>query len=94
MAQVQEITDDPIHVVYDSIGEKDTQNIAFDLVKDGGTLLVALPSVIESTKLASCPNKKVYMISGPMGLPGYETLDSELFDVLSPLIGSGDLTVS
>ena len=94
VAHIQKITDAPIHVVYDSIGEKDTQNIAFDLVGDGGTLLVALPSAIEPAKLANSSSKKVYMISGLMGLPGYETLDSELFDVLSPLIGSGDLKVS
>ena len=94
IGQIRAISNDPIKVVYDSIGEKDTQDIGFDLVADDGTLLLALFSVIDPKKLATSPNKKVYTIAGPMGQPGYETLDSELFDVLSPLIGSGDIKVS
>ena len=94
ISQIRAIINDPIKVVYDSIGEKDTQDIGFDLVADDGTLLLALFSAIDPERLAASPNKKVHTIAGPMGQPGYETLDSELFDVLSPLIGSGDIKVS
>ena len=92
LAQVRSITKDEIRIVHDAVSTAETQNIGYDIVASGGTLVLTSPSEIDQTKLD--PTKKVHMTNGAVGLPFWVALDTELFELLPSLLDSGDVKVS
>ncbi|KAK7679616.1 hypothetical protein QCA50_017327 [Cerrena zonata] len=86
---IQEITSKPIQLIYDAIATEETQNLAYDVLKSGGKLLLALPSVIDQTKITS--DKQVLHFVGKTYLPGLSAIDKEFYAVLPTYLKSGDI---
>ncbi|EMD40146.1 hypothetical protein CERSUDRAFT_112362 [Gelatoporia subvermispora B] len=58
-AEITKITKQPIELVWDSISEPSTQNMAYDLTSPGGTLVLVLWDTIDPAKKAAQPGKNV-----------------------------------
>ena len=81
----------PIQVVYDAFSNAETQNLGYDIVSTGGTLVITLPPALEEGKLKS--DKSVYMVYGAPHEKEYEEIDAEFFKVLPDYLSSGDIKV-
>ena len=91
VAKTREITSKPIQVVYDAFSNAETQNLGYDIVSTGGTLVITLPPALEEGKLKS--DKSVYMVYGAPHEKEYEAIDAEFFKVLPDYLSSGDIKV-
>lgn len=79
VSAIQKITSKPIQIVYDSIATADTQDTAYEILANGGRLLVSTPSVIDKAKIV--PDKKVIFFSGKVCISEYSAIDEEFFGV-------------
>ncbi|KAL0577176.1 hypothetical protein V5O48_004815 [Marasmius crinis-equi] len=77
-AHLKKITEQPIKVVFDAISLADTQAAAYASLADeeGATLLLALPSLLESVEKT---NKRVQYVQGLLVLPQNRAFGQALF---------------
>lgn len=80
----------PIKYAVDSISLADTQQIAYDLLADGGKLVIFLPAAIKATK-----EKEVISVAGFLRNPAnIELLEIFYHDNLERLLKEGAIKVS
>ena len=91
-AAVAEITKKPILLVYDAASTPETENLGYDLLSAGGTLVTVLPIFIPENKLT--PDKRVTFIEGVPFLPDRRALAVEMYKHLSAMFERGELKVS
>ncbi|KAI0075650.1 GroES-like protein [Panus rudis PR-1116 ss-1] len=83
IAEIRAIVPEGFQVVYDSFSIAETQKQGYELLAPGGTLVVDLPSVLDSEK-AKADNKKVVFTYFWLHLPPFDKLGMELLQVHIP----------
>ena len=79
----------PIKYAVDSISLPDTQQAAYDLLEQGGKLVILLPPAVKTT-----PEKDVVSVNGMLrGPPNIELLENFYHDHLERLLKEGALKV-
>ncbi|GJE98512.1 zinc-binding alcohol dehydrogenase family protein [Phanerochaete sordida] len=89
---VLEILKEAPKFVFDAIGDPDIQLMGYELVAPGGTLIDALPCMIDQSKLQS-DKEYVFIIAGPF-MPHAHALGVSFYQHLTQLFESGDLKPS
>jgi NADPH:quinone reductase-like Zn-dependent oxidoreductase len=90
--RIEEITSSPVELVYDSIGESETENTGYDLLsEDGGKLI--LVNLGAANKGGVIGKKQIIK---PFGIfnPNVRELGKEFYSQLSRLVEAGDIKVS
>ncbi|PCH39330.1 GroES-like protein [Wolfiporia cocos MD-104 SS10] len=88
-AQVSSITSAPIQTVYDVISEADTQNVAYDLLSPGGTLVRMPLDAIPESKRTS--DKKIVTVYGGVNIPDNRATGVSLYKELTRLLENGSI---
>ncbi|RDB28751.1 Dehydrogenase azaJ [Hypsizygus marmoreus] len=83
-AEIAKITTAPIDIVFDAISLDDTQQVSYDLLADGGHLVLVLPSQIRETE-----GKTFSSILGVWTLDHTRELGLKLYSQLGELLGEG-----
>ena len=91
ISSVKAITSDPIQYVFDSIALKPTQEVAYEVLAPGGTLILVLDFALDDTKVDK--TKRVVRIFGTAHDVGQNTLAVSLYKNLTKLLESGDIKV-
>ena len=81
----------PIKTVYDTVSLADTQNIAYDALAPGGTLVIDLPSQIKEEKKVA--DKKVVNVFGSTNAPQNRKLGATLYAKLTEWLADGSIKV-
>ena len=81
----------PVDVVYDAISLKDTQNIGWDVLASGGTLVLVLPPLVDRAKYAD--KKIVDDVYANVHMPHLRQLGIRLYAALTKLVETGDIRV-
>ncbi|CAL1717314.1 unnamed protein product [Somion occarium] len=89
IAKIREITSQPVHLVYDAVSFPETQNVAYDILAPGGTLIVVVRPAIDQAKLTV--DKSVYVVFGSPHIPEYADFDAEIYRILPELLSSGEI---
>ncbi|KAJ3552136.1 hypothetical protein NM688_g4313 [Phlebia brevispora] len=90
VAAVRDITKEPIFVAYDTISTEDTQQIGYEVLTSGGTLVnVTLNRFIPKEKMT--PDKRITDIFGSPFIPDRRELAVGLYRHITSLFSSGEL---
>ncbi|CAL1717235.1 unnamed protein product [Somion occarium] len=89
IAEVRKITSEPFRVIYDAVALPETQDVAYDILAPGGTLVLVLYPAIDKAKLT--PDKHVRMTFGIPHVLEFAEIDAEFFRVLPELLSSGEI---
>ncbi|EDR03259.1 uncharacterized protein LACBIDRAFT_253472 [Laccaria bicolor S238N-H82] len=74
LAQIKDITTQPILFVYDAISERDTQQAGLDILAAGGTMVTVLPAVGSQVE-----GKEIIHVAGLLKAPAHLTLLETLY---------------
>ena len=91
ISSVKAITSDPIQYVFDAVALKPTQEVAYEVLAPGGTLILVLDFVLDDTKVDK--TKRVVRIFGTAHDVAQNTLAVSLYKNLTKLLESGDIKV-
>lgn len=89
---VKAITSEPIKVAYDTISLPDTQNLTYDILAPGGSLVLVLEQNIDKEKITK--DKFVAQVFGNVHVPDQRKLGVSLYSKLTELLAAGDIKVS
>ncbi|KAJ3538748.1 hypothetical protein NM688_g6474 [Phlebia brevispora] len=90
VAAVREITKEPIRVVLDAVAAEDTQQLGYEVLASGGTLLnVTLAHYIPEDQ--QTPDKRIIDIWGNPFLPTRREISTSLYEHITALFSSGEL---
>ncbi|KAJ3538749.1 hypothetical protein NM688_g6476 [Phlebia brevispora] len=93
VADVKEITKEPIRVIYDTVSADDTQHIGYEVLASGGILVnVTASRYIPKEELS--PDKHITDIFGSPFLPDRRQLSVGLYKHITSLFSSGELKAS
>ena len=81
----------PIKTAYDAVSLADTQNIAYDVLASGGTLIIDLASQIQEEKKVA--DKKVVHVFGSADAPQNRKLGVALYAKLTEWLADGSIKV-
>ncbi|GBE88096.1 Zinc-type alcohol dehydrogenase-like protein [Sparassis crispa] len=84
---VSHITSAPIQIVYDSVSLQDTQNVAYDVLAPGGTMVVVLDESVDPSK--KTPEKKIVNVFGNTHVPQNHKTSVSLYSQLTSLLEKG-----
>ena len=82
--------DAPIKTVFDTVSFADTQDIGYDALAPGGTLVIDLPSQIQEKKVTG---KKVVNVYGSTSAPQNRKLGVALYAKLTEWLADGSIKV-
>ncbi|KAG6914929.1 hypothetical protein DXG01_014393 [Tephrocybe rancida] len=85
-AQIRKIITTPIEIVYDAVSFPDTQKLGFDLLGDGGALIVVLPPP-EGVK--GTASKRLIHVVGVWTAPHTRPLGVQFYKVFTELLENG-----
>ncbi|KAI0686767.1 GroES-like protein [Cytidiella melzeri] len=88
-AAVKSITSEPIELIYDAISEKDTQNVAYDVLAPGGTIVIVLQLAVEESKIDK--SKTVIDVYGSPHDPTQWELGVSLWANVARLVENGEI---
>lgn len=91
-AAIGQITTKPFDVVYDAVSFEDTQNIGYDVLAQGGTLVVVTSIHIAEEKRSAA--KRITAIFASPILPDRRELSIKMYKHVPTLFASGELKVS
>ncbi|KLO07406.1 GroES-like protein [Schizopora paradoxa] len=80
------LEDEPVDLIYDTVGVKETQTQALELLAPGGQYLAAALIIVDK---AEYPDKHFVQFVGGFRLPPYQALGKSLFSRLHDLLASG-----
>lgn len=83
--------DAPIKTVFDTVSFADTQDIGYDALAPGGTLVIDLPSQIQEEKKVT--GKKVVNVYGSTNAPQNRKLGVALYAKLTEWLADGSIKV-
>lgn len=89
--EIRKIASDSVKIAYAIAGDPLIQDLAYDLVASGGTVVSVLPSQIPQEKLT--PDKKFVTVNGNFRTPEKRALGVSLYSRLPELLASGELKV-
>ncbi|CAL1717234.1 unnamed protein product [Somion occarium] len=87
--EIRKIASDSVKIAYAIAGDPLIQDLAYDLVASGGTVVSVLPSQIPQEKLT--PDKKFVTVNGNFRTPEKRALGVSLYSRLPELLASGEL---
>ena len=91
-AAIQEITTVPLRTIYDAIPTPELQNVAYDLLAPGGTVVIATPRLaIDADRIAS--DRTVVTVIASMIWKECSDLGAGLYSHLTSWIAAGDIKV-
>ncbi|KAG6864590.1 hypothetical protein C0991_008442 [Blastosporella zonata] len=85
-AQNREIIAAPIEIVYDAVSSPDTQRLGYDLLDDGGSLILVRPTVEGLNKTTS---KKIFNVHGTWTVPHTRELGIQFYSKFTELLEKG-----
>lgn len=88
-AEVKKIVSSPVEIIFDTISEKATQELAWEILAPGGTLLLVIEPQVDRTKY---PNKHIEYFIANFHV-GNRELGVSLYSKLAQLFGEGVLKV-
>ncbi|KAI0696944.1 medium-chain dehydrogenase/reductase like protein [Cytidiella melzeri] len=88
-AAVKSITSEPIKLIYDAISEKDTQNVAYDVLAPGGTFVIVLQLAVEKSKIDK--SKTIIDVYGSPHDPTQRELGMSLWANVARLVENGEI---
>ncbi|KAH8074786.1 chaperonin 10-like protein [Cristinia sonorae] len=74
---VKAITSKPFHFIYDSVSSEETQNIGYDLLAPGGTIVILLRSAVKEDKLTR--DKTILTCWGSVHLDMHKEFGAEMY---------------
>ncbi|KAF5371251.1 hypothetical protein D9758_004230 [Tetrapyrgos nigripes] len=86
-AAVKKITSEPIKVVYDAFSSADSQQAGYDILADGGTIIVTTGDRVEN----KVDGKKVLAVSGSVHLPVNREFGKVLYRNLTKYLQDGTI---
>jgi NADPH:quinone reductase-like Zn-dependent oxidoreductase len=89
---VLELTKEPLSIVFDAVSDSHTQNLAYDVLAPGGSLIVTAPPAIGSDKFRD--DKQVCYVIASSHLPDVRPLATKLYDNLTTWLEKGQIKVS
>ncbi|KAF7789616.1 hypothetical protein EIP86_000562 [Pleurotus ostreatoroseus] len=88
-SELGKITSEPFKVIYDAVSYEDTQNIGYDLLASGGTLIIdTSPKIAESKRSA---DKNIAFILADPTIPDRRKLTADLYKHVPAYFASEDL---
>ena len=91
ITSVKAITSNQIQYVFDAIALKSTQEVAYEVLAPGGTLILVLDFALDDTKVDK--TKRVVRIFGTAHDVAQKALAVSLYKNLTKLLESGDIKV-
>ncbi|KAG6833036.1 hypothetical protein H0H87_012047 [Tephrocybe sp. NHM501043] len=85
--EITKITSSPVEVVYDAVSLADTQATGYNLLADGGRLILVLPSQVTDP----VEGKSIYSVFGVWTLPHSKDLGELFYRSLTGLLETGDI---
>ncbi|TFK52217.1 GroES-like protein [Heliocybe sulcata] len=85
---VSAVAASPFEVVYDTIALLDTQQIAYEHLAPGGTLVLTLPPMV---KIDESKKQRVFQVHGSPHFPSYREAGEQLYAAFPQLLESGDI---
>lgn len=85
---VQKITTEPVKLVFDAVGPAEAQQVGYDLLSSGGSLITLLPTDIQSTE-----DKFVVSVFGTVHPPTPQEFGKLVYKHLTKLIEDGLIKV-
>lgn len=89
-AEVAKISNEPFEVIFIAMAEKETQEMAWDILAPGGTLVVLGPLAIDEGKY---PDKRAVFTFGSLSHEANRGLGISLYGKLTELLADGTLKV-
>ncbi|KZT28325.1 GroES-like protein [Neolentinus lepideus HHB14362 ss-1] len=78
----------PLELIYDAISISDTQQVAYDLLAPGGTLVLTLPATVE---VDESKDQRIFQVQGLVQVPSHRKVGTRLYVELPKLLASGDI---
>ncbi|KAF7792661.1 hypothetical protein EIP86_003758 [Pleurotus ostreatoroseus] len=89
---IAEITQKPVQLIFDAVSSADTQNLGYELLSPGGTLVLVRLLLIPDDKITS--EKRVTAVFGSPFLPDRRALSAEMYRQLTGMFERGELKAS
>lgn len=90
-AEIFEITQKPLKIIYDAVASDETQNVAYDILAPGGALAHVKRDAIKAEK--KVPQKKAFFVYGDVNISLHRKLGASLYSKLTALLEEGALKV-
>ncbi|KAF9218705.1 GroES-like protein [Gyrodon lividus] len=88
-SSITRITNLPISLVYDAVSHQDTQQLGYDVLAEGGHIVIMLPSSIKEVQASG---KKIVSVLGNVHQPEHREIGRALARHLPGLIEAGEIT--
>ncbi|KAH9830369.1 chaperonin 10-like protein [Rhodofomes roseus] len=88
-AQIGNITSEAIETIFDAVSISETQNLAYDLLAPGGSLVLVLQDIIEEKRKSA--DRRVVTVDGRIHYAPSRAMGVSLYAALSDLLENGEI---